>query len=205
MPLTVLSDSDVGRILHSFDRDDIFKLQESMADALHWYSTSNDANEYCSDFQPERTSLKRKDGSTTMFMAASGLAGQGIKVVSIAPPDAVGLPSLAENLSISSGDSKSSPRTSISTTRTTESTASSSVSSLAGSSTDNIGVGQAPVSSDSGASASTIKGSLTLLDRLGNTIGLINAAEVTAFRTALASTMLLKKRQSVHDLSLIHI
>ena len=39
------------------------------------------------------------------------------------------------------------------------------------------------------------------MDNLGNTTGLINAEEVTAFRTALSSTMLLKKRQSVHDLT----
>jgi ornithine cyclodeaminase/alanine dehydrogenase-like protein (mu-crystallin family) len=29
--------------------------------------------------------------------------------------------------------------------------------------------------------------------------GLINASEITAFRTALASTMLFKKRSNVHD------
>jgi ornithine cyclodeaminase/alanine dehydrogenase-like protein (mu-crystallin family) len=48
---------------------------------------------------------------------------------------------------------------------------------------------------------STVRGVLTLMDSLGNTTGLINAEEVTAFRTALASTMMLKKRQSVHDLT----
>jgi ornithine cyclodeaminase/alanine dehydrogenase-like protein (mu-crystallin family) len=40
------------------------------------------------------------------------------------------------------------------------------------------------------------------MDAAGNTTGLINAAEITAFRTALASTMLLKKRQSVHDVTI---
>jgi ornithine cyclodeaminase/alanine dehydrogenase-like protein (mu-crystallin family) len=68
---------------------------------------------------------------------------------------------------------------------------------------DSLGTGQTSISSgsDGGKAASTIRGSLTLMDRLGNTTGLINAEEVTAFRTALASTMLLKKRQSVHDLT----
>jgi hypothetical protein len=80
-PLTVLGDDDVNRILHSFTKDDILELQETLGDALHWYSTSNDGAECCSDFQPERTHLKRKDGSTTLFMPASGLNGQGIKVV----------------------------------------------------------------------------------------------------------------------------
>lgn len=80
MPLTVLSDHDVNRILHSLNKQDIEDLQENLADALHWYSTSSDANDCCSDYQPERTHLKRKDGSTTLFMPASGLSGQGVKV-----------------------------------------------------------------------------------------------------------------------------
>lgn len=40
-----------------------------------------------------------------------------------------------------------------------------------------------------------------MLDDRGNTTGLINAEELTAFRTALAATMLLKRRHSVHDLT----
>jgi len=205
MPLTVLGDQDVSRILHSFDRDDILELQQSLADALHWYSTSNDANDCCSDFQPERTHLKRKDGSTTLFMPASGTTGQGVKVVTIVPPDASGLPILAENLSLSSRESSvSSPRDSISTISTTDRSSISSSLPPASSNTsvDDMGSGiDVSFVKDEGSSTSTIRGSLTLLDRLGNTTGLINAEEVTAFRTALASTMLLKKRQSVHDLT----
>lgn len=206
MPLTVLGDRDVNRILHSFNRDDILELQQSLADALHWYSTSNDANDCCSDYQPERTHLKRKDGSTTLFMPASGLTGQGVKVVSIVPPDETGLPALTENLTMSSDDSSvSSPRDSISTASTMDSTTSSSSSLPRSLSVESASTGQTSVAStgSSGPSknTSTIRGSLTLLDNLGNTTGLINAEEVTAFRTALASTMLLKKRQSVHDLT----
>jgi ornithine cyclodeaminase/alanine dehydrogenase-like protein (mu-crystallin family) len=51
-----------------------------------------------------------------------------------------------------------------------------------------------------GAQSTTPKGSLTLFDRSGAPRALINAEEITAFRTALASTMLFKKRQNVHDL-----
>lgn len=40
---------------------------------------------------------------------------------------------------------------------------------------------------------------MTLFDRNGNARALVNAEEITAFRTALASTMLFKKRQNVHD------
>ena len=197
MPLTILADDDVNRILHSFDRDDILELQQSLADALHWYSTSNDANDCCSDYQPERTVLKRKDGSTTLFMPASSMSGQGVKVVNVVPPDIAGLPMLTENLSIGSDTSSvSSPRGSVSTESSMSTTASS----------ISIPRASSPSIADSGlppgeSPPSTIRGSLTLLDKLGNTTGLINAEEVTAFRTALASTMLLKKRQSVHDLT----
>lgn len=206
MPLTVLGDPDVNRVLHSFDRDDILQLQQSLSDALHWYSTSNDANDCCSDFQPERTHLKRKDGSTTLFMPASSLDGQGIKVVNIVPPESSGLPSLAESLSLSSEKSSiSSPRDSISAASTTGSSNSSVRESMSTTRTsvDSQMTGQTSVSSGppSKPATSTINGSLTLLDNLGRTTGLLNAAEVTAFRTALASTMLLKKRQSVHDLT----
>jgi ornithine cyclodeaminase/alanine dehydrogenase-like protein (mu-crystallin family) len=40
------------------------------------------------------------------------------------------------------------------------------------------------------------------LDANGSTVGLINAEEVTAFRTALASMILFTKRNSVHDLTI---
>jgi ornithine cyclodeaminase/alanine dehydrogenase-like protein (mu-crystallin family) len=49
------------------------------------------------------------------------------------------------------------------------------------------------------SSSTTLKGSLTLLQRDGTPRALINAEELTAFRTALASTMLFKKRTNVHD------
>lgn len=213
MPLTVLSDKDVSKILHSFNKEDILELQESLGDALHWYSTSNDANECCSDYQPEKTNLKRKDGSTTLFMPASGMTGQGVKVVNIVPPEANGLPALTENLSMSSadGDSRSSMSSSRPGSMSTQETrgSSSTLPTSVDESVDESGKGYLSTSSATGVSSeeesststSTIRGSLTLLDRLGNTTGLINAEEVTAFRTALASTMLLKKRHSVHDMT----
>ncbi|KAF2215231.1 hypothetical protein CERZMDRAFT_65554 [Cercospora zeae-maydis SCOH1-5] len=154
MPLQILSADNVSKILHSFNKDDILELQATLADALHWYSTSDDATDCCSDYQPERTTLKRKDGSTTLYLPASGITGQGVKVLSLVPPDAGGFPALSET------------------------------------------------ASDADSRSSISSGSLTLLDNVGNTVGLINAEEVTAFRTALASTMLLKKRHSVHDLTI---
>ena len=213
MPLTVLSDHDVSRILHGFTKEDIEALQQNMADALHWYSTSSDANDYCSDYQPERVKIKRKNGSTSLFMPASDLNGQGIKVINITPPDTLGgLPSLTENLSMDSGyesrssvsgsmssgspTSTNSPRGSISTIGTTASTGSSSLPDV---SADSLAAGSPADVVDK--TVSTIHGSLTLMDHYGRTTGLINAEEVTAFRTALVSTMMLKKRHSVHDLT----
>lgn len=208
MPLTVLSNHDVSRILHSLTKDDILKLQEEMADALHWYSTSADDNEYGSDFQPERIQLKRKDGSSSVFMPASGCKGHAVKVVSAISPDSNGLPSL-ENLSLdsehssrsslSSASRSESPRGSLSTMSSLESKSSHS-SELPDVSKEGLSTGKAGDVLDQ--PISTVRGSLTLMDQLGNTTGLINAEEVTAFRTALCSTMLLKKRHSVHDVTI---
>lgn len=190
MPLTVLTDHDVNRILHSFTKKDIEELQENLADALHWYSTSSDANDCCSDYQPERTHLKRKDGSTTLFMPASGLTGQGVKVspdvifhissmvtekqvVNIVQPDTAGLPTASESQSMSSGDSRSSissqsRQDSFSTVNTT---GSGQTSSSAPTSVSDAGDSLSKMKLSPG-SASTIRGSLTLLDNLGNTTGM---------------------------------
>lgn len=57
-----------------------------------------------------------------------------------------------------------------------------------------------PPASLSSSQSTTPRGSLTLFDKSGAPRALLNAEEITAFRTALASTMLFKKRQNVHDL-----
>lgn len=49
------------------------------------------------------------------------------------------------------------------------------------------------------AQSTTPKGSLTLFDKNGAPRAFLNAEEITAFRTALASVMLFKKRRDVHD------
>ncbi|EME45540.1 hypothetical protein DOTSEDRAFT_71295 [Dothistroma septosporum NZE10] len=203
MPLTVLGNQDVSRILHSLDKDAILELQQSLGDALHWYSTSADDNDFCSDFQPERTQIKRKDGSTTLFMPASSMHGQAVKVLNITTPsDASGLPALAEDMSLSSdGDSRSSIHSptrqgSVASTNTNSSSSSRKATTPAGSEP-----GATPYLQSETSAVEMVKGTLTLLDKEGNTTGLINAEEMTAFRTALASTMLLNKRHSVHDMT----
>ncbi|KAF4554893.1 Ornithine cyclodeaminase-like protein 1 [Elsinoe fawcettii] len=180
MPLTILTDSDVNTLLHSLTRDDILDMQQSLADALHFYSTSGEENLCCSSYQPMRTALKRRDGKTTLFMPASAHTGLGIKVVTLGTPKGPETPSM-DNLSLASTANES-PRASLSS-RDTSSTG-----------TFN------PPASLASAESTTPRGSLTLLDSQGTPTALINAEELTAFRTALATNALFKKRQSVHDL-----
>lgn len=184
MPLTILSDSDVRSLLHTLTKDDILDLQQSLADALHYYSTSTeeDSNGCCSSFQPLRTALKRSDGQTTLFMPASSNDGLGVKIVTLSDPDAA----TKKRTSINSGSG--SDGISLSSLSLSEQSASSSTTAF-----------DVPPDSIASSQSTTPKGSITLLDRTGAPRALLNAEEITAFRTALASTMLFKKRQNVHD------
>jgi hypothetical protein len=70
MALTILTDADVRKLLLQLTKQDILELQQSLADGLHYYSTTTeeDSNGFCSSYQPLRTSLKRSDGQTTLLM-----------------------------------------------------------------------------------------------------------------------------------------
>ncbi|KAF1945338.1 NAD(P)-binding protein [Clathrospora elynae] len=181
MPLTILSDSDVRTLLLQLTKEDILDLQQSLADALHYYSTSteDDSNGCSSSYQPLRTSLKRSDGQTTLFMPASSNDGLGVKIVTLLTGD-------NENKGSKSEDGLS---------------VTSSLGSLS-LSQQSSGTGGSPTIANetiSSAQSTTPKGSLSLFDKNGNPRALLNAEEITAFRTALASTMLFKKRVNVHD------
>jgi hypothetical protein len=121
-----------------------------------------------------RTALKRNDGQTTLFMPASSNDGIGFKVVTLATQEAK---KTSDTSSITS---------SLKAASLSESTQSSS----------SFEQPQSLASSQS----TTPKGSLQLLDQDGSPRALVNAEEITAFRTALASTMLFKKRHNVHDI-----
>lgn len=183
MPLTVLSDSDVRCVLFSLTKEDILDLQQSLADALHYYSTSTeeDLNGCCSSYQPLRTALKRSDGQTTLFMPASSNDGLGVKIVTLSGAD-------SDPKKITSGDGSS--LASFDSLSISQQSATSSTTEF-----------DAPPDSIASAQSTTPKGSLTLLDRTGTPRALVNAEEITAFRTALASTMLFKKRSNVHDVT----
>ncbi|KAF2812690.1 NAD(P)-binding protein [Mytilinidion resinicola] len=178
MPLTILTDADVRALLHSLTKQDILDLQQSLADALHYYSTSteDDGNGCCSSYQPIRTALKRTDGQTTLLMPASSNNGVGVKIVTLSEPVNKSSPVASfDALSLSSARTAS---TSSSTTAF-----------------------DVPPDSVASSQSTTPRGSLTLMDKEGSPRALINAEEITAFRTALASTMLFKKRKNVHDLT----
>jgi ornithine cyclodeaminase/alanine dehydrogenase-like protein (mu-crystallin family) len=58
-----------------------------------------------------------------------------------------------------------------------------------------------PPTSVSSAQTTTPRGTVTIMDRYGNPMGILNAEELTAFRTALASTILFQKREHVHTIT----
>lgn len=175
MPLTILTDSDVRSLLHKLSKQDVLDLQQSLADGLHYYSTATeeDSNACCSSYQPMRTALKRNDGQTTLFMPASSNDGIGFKVVTLATEDAK--------------------------TKTDTSSVTSSLKAASLSDSVRSDGSFAQPQSLASSKSTTPKGTLQLLDKDGSPRALINAEEITAFRTALASTMLFKKRHNVHD------
>ena len=183
MPLTVLTDGDVKELLHALTQEDIALMQHNLAEALHEYSTG-DTNCLCaSSYQPARAVIKRK-GVTTLFMPASITDAVGMKIVSLETP---AVPT--KKGSISSVTSQMSGAT-----LSQSSTMSSSASSISGSSF------QPPASVASSASTAP-RGSVTVLDSTGYPKGIINAEELTAFRTALAATFGLNKRAVVHTIT----
>jgi ornithine cyclodeaminase/alanine dehydrogenase-like protein (mu-crystallin family) len=186
MPVTVLSDYDVQRVLHSLTSQDIDDIQQHLADALHQYSTAGEEDGCCSAYQPQRIHMSRTDGATSLFMPASSSSGMGVKVITL---DSVKKPEITpdiKRLSIGSTKSSQTASTSGSKSRPT---------SMHGS------IPAPTVSEDSKPPTTAPRGSLTLFDTQGNPSALVNAEELTAFRTALTSCMLLKRRHKVHDLT----
>ena len=179
MPLTILTDSQIRTLLLSLTRDDVLSLQHELAETLHDYSTGSQDSTQCSSAnQPQRISMQRRDGFTTLFMPASTNGTTGIKIVSLMAPgkveERVPIRSGGETVSSGTAGSVKSLSTEKSTTQTDVSTAS----------------GQ----------STTPKGSMTLLSSTGAPEAFIAAEELTAFRTALAATLLFRNRHRVHSL-----
>ncbi|KAL8740909.1 MAG: hypothetical protein Q9190_006432 [Brigantiaea leucoxantha] len=193
MPLTILSDTDIHTLLFSLTRDDILSLQHNLAEALHEYSTgTQESTGCCSTNQPQRISIPAASDQTTLFMPASTSSSRGIKIVTLAtshdPARSSSIPSIASvSSSISSRSGTSAPST------PTASTPTSQLSSLSLSHTN--------ASTISSTQSTTPVGSLTLLSAAGTPYAFLAASELTAFRTALASTILFTRRTTVHTIA----
>ncbi|KAI4943181.1 hypothetical protein J4E91_009621 [Alternaria rosae] len=176
MPLTILSDADVRTLLLQLTKQDILDLQQNLADALHHYSTSteeDDNNGCCESFQSAGTSLKTKDGGLMTVAPASSNDSLGVKITTRPEFNSSDTASVTSSMSSLALSQQSTP-----TSKSSATTAS--------------------LSSTQTSASNT---SLTLFDRSGNPRAMLNSSEMTAFRTALASTMLFKKRANVHDVT----
>ncbi|RMZ77837.1 hypothetical protein DV737_g4170, partial [Chaetothyriales sp. CBS 132003] len=189
MPLTVLTDDDVKKLLLALTKDEVYELQGSLAEALHSYSSGDPTSPCCSSFQPLRTVIK-KDGVTTLFMPASTGDTVGMKIVSVETPEA------SKKASVSSASGVSSPSLSSGISGLTLTPASTFSATDSNSDTSFV-----PPPSVASRQSTVPKGIVTILDQIGNPIGIINAEELTAFRTALAATIMLLKRQNVHTVT----
>lgn len=183
MPLTVLTDNNVKDLLMSLTKDDALMLQQNLCEALHSYSTGDTNSPCCSSYQPARTVMK-KHGVTTLFMPASTGTSVGMKIVSLETPEA---PIAKKVLSSSTADSMSG-------LSLTPASTMSSQSSVSGQSF------QQPASIASSQST-TPRGTIAIMDTQGYPTGIVNAEELTAFRTALAATIMFNKRTNVHTIT----
>ncbi|KAL8993763.1 MAG: hypothetical protein Q9169_006109, partial [Polycauliona sp. 2 TL-2023] len=197
MPLTVLSDSETKAILYSLTREDVLNLQNNLTEALHEYSTgTQETTGCCQSNQPQRIAIPASNNQTTLFMPASTSTSRGIKIATLArtpePPRNDSLPSIKSTTSHASS-------TSSSTAQSTPSTPTTLASQLSNTS---ISPSPHPPSLPSSSQSTTTSpiGSLTLLTASGTPYAFLSASTLTAFRTALAATLLFTRRTTVHTL-----
>ncbi|KAI4088464.1 MAG: hypothetical protein LQ344_006045 [Seirophora lacunosa] len=197
MPLTVLPDSEVRSLLFSLTHEDVISLQENLSEALHQYSTgTQETTGCCSTNQPQRIAIPADNNLTTLFMPASTSTSRGIKIATLAtasePNRHDSLQSLDSTLSTASTSNSQSTSSSLSTsTSTPPATPASQLS--------NLSIGHSTSTAASSQSTSPI-GSLTLLTSTGTPYAFLAASELTAFRTALAATIMFRRRTSVHTI-----
>lgn len=227
MPLTILSHAQLRSLLLSLDRDEITVLQRKLAEALRDYSTGNQDQGCAATYQPQRTAITRQNGCTTLFMPATTGQSIGIKMISLQDGDTAGCNVDQNNLVLP--EEKKTHRRSRSGMRSSVSSLSSDTSEQSTSSQegendsssskmsktnslDSGCVNQQPVGSGAlsrtmgawpgaGTRDTSPQGSITLLDGDSMPFGLINAHELTAFRTALAGLMIFNKRKKVRTLT----
>ncbi|KAK2756209.1 hypothetical protein FQN54_005617 [Arachnomyces sp. PD_36] len=205
MPLTILTSAQTRSLLLSLTYDDIASLQHNLAEALREYSTGNQETGCCAAYQPQRTVITRKNGITTAFMPASTGDSVGMKIVSLSG-EAGELGDNARGEERESVGDEGSIQSKLSSSSTATSRKSSSRNSLQSttSALDNLELSpRTPSASEitSPSSEGSTRASLTLLDSDGVPTGLINAAEVTAFRTALTALLAFNRRSHVETIT----
>ena len=225
MPLTVLSQTQLRSLLLSLTRDEVFALQRNLALALRDYSIGSQDSGCSAASQPRRTAITRQNGCTTLFMPASTGHSMGLKVISLQDAGTAGCstddgpePSKEEKPPLET------PGTRTSITSLESDVSDLSVSSRGGggasdprgstsqSSSNSIDAGcvnQQPVETEvsptlgawpgAGSRDTSPQGCQILLDDSSLPFGMINAHELTPFRTALTATMLLNKRKRVRS------
>ena len=200
MPLTILTDSDVRALLLSLEKKDIEELKQNLIEALHEYSTGNQDDGCSSTYQPLRTVIQKKDGLTTLFMPASSRTMTGVKIVSLAEDKNFSSTGKDEHPAAtpeSPMSSKSGPASTV--TSQLSGVSLSPVSTISASSVDIPSF--RPPSTIESAQSTSPRGTVTLLDSTGTPKALINAEELTAFRTALAATALMVRRTNVDTIT----
>ncbi|GFF33136.1 hypothetical protein IFM58399_03437 [Aspergillus lentulus] len=224
MPLTVLSQAQLGSLLLSLNRDEVSSLQQSLAQALLDYSTGSQEQGCAATYQPLRTAITRQNGCTTLFMPASTGRTIGMKMISLQDGGAAGCAvegafDIPEGTKTASRSRTAGPRSSMTSlssgmsdlsisSQEEGSTSSSSSRSLKSGTVNRQSVGSSSSSSSgisktlgawpgAGTRDTSPQGTLTLLDADSMPFGLINAHELTPFRTALATMMIFNKRKRV--------
>lgn len=223
MPLTILSHAQLLSLLLSLNRDEIIGLQKSLAEALRGYSTGSQDQGCSASYQPQRTAITRKNGCTTLFMPATTGQTIGLKMISLQDGDTAGC-AVGSGNEISQGvrtasrsrsgvrDSMSSVSSDASDQSTSSQEGESEKSSVDSGSTLPPGtVNSQHVMSElsgtmgawpgAGARDTSPQGSITLLDAESLPFALINAHELTAFRTALVALMIFNKRKKVKTMT----
>ncbi|KKK12483.1 hypothetical protein P175DRAFT_0475383 [Aspergillus ochraceoroseus IBT 24754] len=227
MPLTILSGAQLRSLLESLDHDQIVSIQQHLANALRDYSVGNQDSGCAATFQPRRTAVTRHNGSTTLFMPASTRHTIGIKVTSLQDgggplgcevDSGMDLRGVRKSIPGEAGSrhsmaSVSSELSELSVSSQEDAAGRSSSTSSGAESLPSASLNNIPIDAAAGEVSKTMgawpgagtrdtspQGSVTLLDDNSLPFGLINAHELTPFRTALTTTMLLKKRKRVRTI-----
>ncbi|MCJ1428471.1 hypothetical protein MMC29_006381, partial [Sticta canariensis] len=207
MTLTILSDSDTRSLLLSLTRPEIVRLQEALAESLHEYSTGSQETCACaSSNQPKRVSIPAPNQQTTLFMPASTSTSRGMKIITLnripesSPSRSTSILSHTSTISTTSSQSSSHASQTPSIVSLERSDSRSSPTSSF-SNSPSIASLKLTDSSTASSQTTTPNGSLTLFSPSGVPYAFLAAEELTAFRTALAATLIFGRRQHVHKIA----